>query len=60
MLKDWNVSMPENPSEDLSVTEHVRQAWRFLINLPDGNGSGSPNTWQDAAPGPRSRQAQPL
>jgi len=28
--------MPENPSEDLSVTEHVREAWRLLINLPDG------------------------
>ena len=30
------MSMPENPSEDLSVTEHVREAWRLLINLPDG------------------------
>ena len=28
--------MPENPSEDMSVTEHVREAWRLLLQLPDG------------------------
>lgn len=29
-------NMPEVPSEDLSVTEHVREAWRLLLQLPDG------------------------
>jgi hypothetical protein len=28
--------MQENPPEDLSVTEHVREAWRLLLHLPDG------------------------
>jgi hypothetical protein len=28
--------MQENPPEDISVTEHVQQAWRLLLNLPDG------------------------
>lgn len=28
--------MQENPSEAMSVTEHVREAWRLLLQLPDG------------------------
>ena len=28
--------MPEDPSETMSVTEHVREAWRLLLLLPDG------------------------
>jgi hypothetical protein len=28
--------MQENPPEDMTVTEHVREAWRLLLQLPDG------------------------
>ena len=28
--------MPEDPHETMSVTEHVREAWRLLLLLPDG------------------------
>jgi O-succinylbenzoate synthase len=28
--------MHENSSEAMNVTEHVREAWRLLLNLPDG------------------------
>jgi hypothetical protein len=28
--------MQENPPEAMSVTEHVREAWRLLLQLPDG------------------------
>ena len=28
--------MQEHPSENMSVTEHVREAWRLLLLLPDG------------------------
>jgi O-succinylbenzoate synthase len=28
--------MQEYPSENMSVTEHVREAWRLLLLLPDG------------------------
>jgi hypothetical protein len=28
--------MHENSSEAMIVTEHVREAWRLLLNLPDG------------------------
>jgi len=28
--------MHEKPSEALSVTEHVHEAWRLLLQLPDG------------------------
>ena len=28
--------MQENPRQDMSVTDHVREAWRLLLQLPDG------------------------
>jgi hypothetical protein len=28
--------MQENPSEAMRVTEHVSEAWRLLLQLPDG------------------------
>jgi hypothetical protein len=28
--------LQENRPEGMSVTEHVREAWRLLLNLPDG------------------------
>jgi hypothetical protein len=28
--------MQQNPPETMSVTEHVREAWRLLLQLPDG------------------------
>lgn len=28
--------MQQDPSEDMTVTEHVREAWRLLLQLPDG------------------------
>jgi hypothetical protein len=28
--------MQEDPSETMSVTEHVHEAWRLLLQLPDG------------------------
>jgi hypothetical protein len=31
-----NVILHDDPDEGMSVTEHVHEAWRLLINLPDG------------------------
>lgn len=31
-----SVIVHDDPPEAISITEHVREAWRLLINLPDG------------------------
>lgn len=31
-----SVILHDDPSEGMSVTDHVHEAWRLLINLPDG------------------------
>lgn len=31
-----SVILHDDPSEGMTVTDHVHEAWRLLINLPDG------------------------